>query len=114
MAVCLFCQIVDKKLPADIVHETPTTLAFRDIHPAAPVHVLVVPKEHVVNLLGLESKHAELLGQIHATIQSVARSEKLDQTGFRVAVNCGPDAGQAVAHLHYHVLGGKRLGWPPG
>jgi histidine triad (HIT) family protein len=111
---CLFCKIVDKKLPAAIVHETDTTLAFRDINPKAPVHILVIPKEHIESLLQVEPRHATLLGQLHQAIQAVARAEKADQAGFRVVVNNGKDSGQAVGHLHYHVLAGRRLGWPPG
>ena len=114
MGECLFCSIVEKKIPATIVQETNTTLAFRDIHPKAPVHVLVIPKEHVASLMELRASHGPLLGQIHEAIQSVARSEKVDENGFRVVVNNGKDSGQAVSHLHYHVLGGRRLGWPPG
>ena len=114
MGDCLFCGIVDNKIPATIVHETSTTLAFRDIHPKAPVHVLVIPKEHVASLMELRGDYGPLLGQIHETIQWVARSEKVDQNGFRVVVNNGKDSGQAVSHLHYHVLGGRRLTWPPG
>lgn len=111
---CLFCRIVAKKLPAAVVHETDTTLAFRDIKPGAPVHVLVIPKEHIPALMSLGSRHNALLSAIHETIQAVARLEKVDQSGFRVAVNNGTDAGQAVGHLHYHVLGGRPLSWPPG
>ena len=114
MADCLFCRIVNRQIPAAIVHETETTLAFRDINPKAPVHVLVIPKEHIDALMRLEKRHALLLGDIHETIQTVARMEKVDATGFRVIVNNGPDAGQAVGHLHYHVLGQRPLGWPPG
>jgi histidine triad (HIT) family protein len=114
MADCLFCRIAEKKIPAAIVHETELSLAFRDVNPKAPVHVLVIPKEHVDSLLQLEAKHSRLLEDIHRTIQNVARAEKIDQSGFRVVVNLGRDSGQAVAHLHYHVLGGRALRWPPG
>jgi histidine triad (HIT) family protein len=109
---CLFCRIVRKELPAKVVLETEQTLAFRDVNPKAPTHVLVIPKEHIASLLQLESRHAAMLGELHATIQSVAREEKL--SGFRVVVNTGKDSGQTVDHLHYHVLAGRRLAWPPG
>jgi len=111
---CLFCRIVQKSIPAEIVHETDSTLAFRDVHPKAPVHVLVIPKEHVESIMHLEKRHAALLGDLHETIQAVARSEKLVPGGFRIAVNVGREAGQTVPHLHYHVLGGRAFSWPPG
>jgi histidine triad (HIT) family protein len=111
---CLFCRIAQKKIPADIVYETDTTLAFRDIHPRAPVHVLIIPKEHISSLMDLDKRHEPLLGEIHKAVRDVARQEKADQTGFRLVVNNGKDADQSVAHLHYHVLAGRKLGWPPG
>src|ERR1700731_3200586 len=114
MPDCLFCQIVQKQIPASIVEETDRTLSFRDINPKAPVHVLVIPKEHVASLMGLSPAHAAVLSEIHQAIQRVARQEKIDATGFRVVVNNGKDSGQAVSHIHYHVLGGRRLNWPPG
>ena len=111
---CLFCGIVAKKIPATIVCETDQSIAFRDIGPKAPVHVLVIPKEHIDNLLALEPRHAEVLADIHLTVQKVARQEGAAEKGFRVVVNNGKDSGQAVGHLHYHVLAGRKLGWPPG
>jgi len=114
MSDCLFCSIVAGKIPAAIVHETDKTIAFRDIHPKAPVHVLVIPKEHIESLLALEARHAPVIAEIHQSVQAVARQEKVDEKGFRVVVNNGKDSGQAVGHLHYHVLAGRKLGWPPG
>jgi histidine triad (HIT) family protein len=114
MGDCLFCRIVAKEIPATIVHETEKTLGFRDIHPKAPVHVLIIPKPHIESLLALDPGHKDLLLEIHQAIQAVARKEKVGEKGFRVAVNTGPDSGQAVGHLHYHVLGGRNLAWPPG
>ena len=111
---CLFCGIVAKKIPAAIVLETDKSLAFRDINPKAPVHILVIPKVHIENLMALEAGHADVLADIHMTIQKVARDAGAAEKGFRVAVNNGKDAGQAVAHLHYHVLSGRKLNWPPG
>ena len=89
-------------------------MAFRDINPKAPVHILVIPKEHVASLMDLKPEHADLVGKLHQAIQRVVRQEKIDETGFRVVVNNGKDSGQAVSHIHYHVLGGRRLNWPPG
>jgi len=114
MGDCLFCGIVAGKIPAAIVHETDKSLAFRDIHPKAPVHVLVIPKEHIESLMALEGRHAPVLADIHTVVQTVARQEKIDEKGFRLVVNNGKDSGQAVGHLHYHVLAGRLLNWPPG
>ncbi len=114
MGDCLFCGVVAKKIPATIVHETEKTLAFRDINPRAPVHVLVIPKEHIGSLMNIEARHAAIIAEIHAAVQAVARQEKVTESGFRLVVNNGKDSGQAVGHLHYHVLGGRKLGWPPG
>ncbi len=114
MTDCLFCRIVQKQIPATIVEETDQTLAFRDINPRAPVHVLVIPKLHISSLMDLKPNHTAALLAIHQTIQKVAEKEKVDTTGFRVVVNNGKDSGQAVSHIHYHVLGGRRLNWPPG
>src|SRR5882724_2734753 len=111
---CLFCSIVAKKIPATIVVESDKSIAFRDINPKAPTHVLVIPKEHLDNLMALEKRHADVLLDIHMMIQQVAKAEGVDQTGFRVVVNNGKNAGQAVGHLHYHVLAGRKLSWPPG
>ena len=114
MGDCLFCRIVQKQIPATIVHEGKKSLAFRDIHPRAPIHVLVVPKDHVDNLMGLAASSTETLADLQTTIQTVVRQEKLEETGFRIVVNNGPDSGQEVSHLHYHILGGRRMAWPPG
>ncbi len=114
MADCLFCRIVQKQIPATLVHEGKKSLAFRDIHPRAPIHVLVVPKDHVDNLMDLSPAAVDTLADIQATIQAVVQKDKLEETGFRVVVNNGRDSGQEVSHLHYHILGGRRLAWPPG
>lgn len=114
MADCLFCRIIRRELPANLIYETPTTLAFRDIKPGAPVHALVVPKEHIESLYKIKPDQGSIVADIHWTIQEVARRERINQSGFRVVVNNGGDAMQAVPHLHYHVLGGRRLTWPPG
>jgi len=114
MADCLFCRIVSQQIPATVVEETDHTLAFRDINPRAPVHVLVIPKEHIASLMEFTPEHGAILSEIHQTIQKVARKEKIDGTGFRLVVNTGKDSGQAVSHVHYHVLGGRGLNWPPG
>ena len=113
VAQCLFCRIVAREVPGDVVSETERTVAFRDISPAAPVHVLVVPRDHHPTLAALAEADPGLLAEVLQEAGAVARHEGLDG-GHRVVVNTGDDAGQTVAHLHVHVLGGRRLQWPPG
>lgn len=107
---CLFCKIVAGDIPADVVFETQQVLAFRDIHPRAPVHVLVIPKEHHANVAALGVDNAQLAGEVVAACGEVARSEGVSERGYRVLFNTGPDSGQDVFHVHAHVLGGKPLG----
>lgn len=110
---CLFCRIVEGKIPADIVLETDRVLAFRDISPQAPTHVLVIPKECITSVGHAEDEHEGVLGAVLLAARDVARQEGLDN-GFRVILNTGEEGGQTVFHLHAHVLGGRSLGWPPG
>ncbi len=111
---CLFCSIVAGEIPADIVHDTERVLAFRDISPQAPTHVLVIPKEHLASLGAAGNEDMELLGEIMIAARDVAASEGIGETGFRTVLNTGSDGGQEVHHLHAHVLGGRKLSWPPG
>ena len=111
---CLFCRIVAGEIPADVVHETERTLAFRDIAPKAPVHVLVIPKEHVVSLGAAGDDDGPLFGELMLAARDVAAKEGLSDAGFRTVLNTGPDGGQEVMHVHAHVLGGRALTWPPG
>lgn len=113
MTDCLFCRIVAGALPAEVVHETATTLAFRDLGPQAPTHVLVVPREHHRDVATLSDADPVLLAEVLGAAVAVARQEGLTG-GFRLVANTGDDAGQSVHHLHVHVLGGRSLGWPPG
>jgi len=110
---CLFCRIVAGEVPADVVHETPRTLAFRDISPQAPVHVLVVPRDHHADMAAAVDADPALAAEVLAAAVAVARAEGLDG-GYRLVANTGDDGGQTVHHLHVHVLGGRRLSWPPG
>ena len=110
---CLFCRIAAGEVPAALVHETDRVVAFRDIAPAAPVHVLVVPREHHATAEALADADPALLAEVLAAAVAVARAEGLDG-GYRLVVNTGDDAGQTVHHLHVHVLGGRGLAWPPG
>jgi histidine triad (HIT) family protein len=111
---CLFCKIARKEIPAQIVFDEGDVVAFKDLHPQAPVHILIIPKKHVANVLGLSTDDAAFLGEIHRAASVLADRFSVRESGFRLVVNNGPDAGQAVAHLHYHFLAGRRLGWPPG
>ena len=109
---CLFCEIIDKNIPADIVFEDDDIMAFRDVAPQAPVHILVIPKKHIPGLPEIAEKDRELMGRICLAAAEIAGREGIDRSGYRLVVNSGPDAGQAVAHLHFHLLGGRPLGWP--
>ena len=111
-ADCLFCRIIRGEIPAKLVTETPDCIAFRDINPQAPVHVLVVPRRHVASLD--ELRDAELLGKIGLLAAEIARSEGIAESGYRTVINQGSDGGQSVAHLHMHLLGGRKMKWPPG
>jgi histidine triad (HIT) family protein len=110
---CLFCRVVSGEVPAEVVHETEHTLAFRDITPQAPTHVLVVPRVHLADVEALVEQEPELAGQLLGAAVAVARQEGLTG-GHRLVVNTRGDGGQTVFHLHVHVLGGRGLGWPPG
>lgn len=110
---CLFCQILEKKVPATVVYEDDHSLAFRDIRPVAPTHVLVIPKKHIAAIRELEPEHVETMGQLLLAARRVAEQEKLTE-GFRLVVNDGDKAGQTVHHIHVHVLGGRHMTWPPG
>ncbi|HHT73135.1 MAG TPA: histidine triad nucleotide-binding protein [Firmicutes bacterium] len=110
---CLFCRIAAGEIPSDIVFENERIVAFRDINPVAPVHILVIPKEHIASMAHLKEEHQALMGEIMTSIQKLAEQEKLDD-GFRVVVNTGRDGGQTVSHLHFHLIGGRGLQWPPG
>jgi histidine triad (HIT) family protein len=111
---CPFCLIVAGELPAAVVWETDLVLAFRDLAPAAPVHVLIVPKNHVDNALSLDESHASLLADLLVAARRVAEAEGVSASGFRLVANVGDDGGNTVGHLHLHLLGGRALGWPPG
>jgi histidine triad (HIT) family protein len=111
---CLFCQIASGAIPAKIVYSSPDVTAFRDINPQAPTHVLVIPNQHVDSLADVGASNTELLARLIATVNEVAKTEGIADSGYRVVANTGPDAGQSVGHLHFHLLGGRVLAWPPG
>ena len=111
---CIFCEVVAGRAPARKVYEDDAVVAFHDIHPQAPTHVLVVPRKHVSSLLDLAPEDDALAGSLVRRACDVASSLGLAQRGFRVVMNCGDDAGYSVYHVHLHLLAGRRLGWPPG
>jgi histidine triad (HIT) family protein len=110
---CIFCKIVRREIPTEAVYEDNEVFSFYDINPQAPKHILVIPKRHISDIMELSDEDKGLLGEIGMAIKRIAEKEQLSK-GFRVIVNCGEDAGCEVLHLHFHILGGRRLGWPPG
>ncbi|MGM0567726.1 MAG: histidine triad nucleotide-binding protein [Elusimicrobiota bacterium] len=108
---CIFCKISAKEVDADIVYEDEKCFAFFDINPQAPVHILVVPREHIADLNKLSK---EISSHLIYAAQHIAKKEELNKKGWRMVVNCGPDGGQTVGHVHFHVLGGRQMRWPPG
>lgn len=114
MEDCIFCKIVNRQIPSRIVYEDDSILAFHDIDPKAPVHVLVIPKQHISSTNEVTQENSRVIAHIFATLPKIAEQLGIRDGGYRVVVNCGKDAGQAVNHLHYHVLGGRSLTWPPG
>jgi len=111
---CLFCRIVAGEIPADLVHEGERLIAFRDIDPIAPLHALVVPREHIQSLDAVDGGHGDLLGEALLVAAEVARRGGVAADGYRTVINTGDHGGQTVHHLHVHVLGGRALDWPPG
>ena len=114
MVDCLFCKMVNGEIKPDVVYENEAILAFRDINPQAPVHVLVVPKKHIATLNDLEPEHDVLVGEMYLTAKKVAGKLGIAESGYRTVMNCNEGAGQSVFHLHLHILGGRQMGWPPG
>lgn len=111
---CLFCNVLEKKIPADIIYEDEHAVAFRDIRPVAPTHVLVIPRTHVAAIRALGDDDAAIIGHVMLAARNVAKQEGLEAGGYRLVVNDGDAAGQTVHHVHVHVIGGRNLTWPPG
>jgi histidine triad (HIT) family protein len=111
---CLFCQIVAGDIDADVVRNGELTLAFRDIKPQAPVHILIIPRQHLASVAELTEDHSDVLVEIARMAQWIAASEGIADSGYRLVANTGPDGGQTVDHLHVHLLGGRQMTWPPG
>ncbi len=114
MEGCIFCSIVGGKTPVDKVYEDDKVIAFKDINQQAPTHILIIPKEHIPTLLDIREKHQELIGWIHIVASRLAKEFGIADDGFRVVNNCNDYGGQSVFHIHFHLLGGRRLQWPPG
>lgn len=114
MADCLFCGIVDGKVKANLIYQDERVVAFKDINPKAPVHILIIPRKHLVGVLDIEPSDGALIGEIFQVAARLARDQGIAESGFRIVVNSGANAGQSVFHLHFHLLGGRQMGWPPG
>jgi histidine triad (HIT) family protein len=111
---CLFCEIADGRRPARTVHQDERMVAFHDIRPQAPTHLLVIPRRHITSLNELASEDDPLVGAMVRTARDLAARQGLGERGYRLVLNCGDDSGYSVYHIHLHVLGGRQLGWPPG
>ena len=110
----IFKKIIDREIPADIVYEDDDVLAFKDISPQAPVHILIVPKEEIATINDAKPEHAELIGKMVLTAKNIAKENNIHEKGYRLVFNCNEGAGQTVFHIHLHLLGGRELKWPPG
>jgi histidine triad (HIT) family protein len=111
---CLFCKILAGEIPADMVYESETAVAFRDINPQAPTHVLVIPRKHIATINDIEDEDQEIVGSLYTAARDIAAEAGIAEDGYRAAMNCNEGAGQSVFHIHLHVLGGRPFGWPPG
>ncbi|MGB7606030.1 MAG: histidine triad nucleotide-binding protein [Lutisporaceae bacterium] len=114
MSDCIFCKIINGEIPSSKIYEDDKVLAFKDINPEAPIHYLVIPKQHIQSILELNSSNISITIDIFEAINKIAKQLEIDKEGFRVVTNVGVNGGQAVSHLHYHILGGRNLKWPPG
>lgn len=111
---CLFCKIISKEIPANIIYEDDLILAFDDIHPKAPIHKLIIPKKHIETLNDLQPEDTPILGAMFQAAKKIAQELNIAEPGYRIVMNCNQDAGQIVFHIHMHLLGGKTLAWSPG
>jgi histidine triad (HIT) family protein len=111
---CIFCKIVSGEIPSQKVYEDDKVVAFKDISPVAPVHILIIPREHIASAMELNDNSANIVGHIFLVAKKIAKNLGIDSTGFRIVNNCGKDGGQTVNHLHFHLIGGRDMQWPPG
>lgn len=114
MEDCIFCRIIKGEIPSKKVYEDDMVFAFEDINPVAPVHVLLIPKKHIKNMNELDDKNIEIVSHMLRTIPQIAEQVNIYENGYRVVNNCGEDGGQEVQHIHFHIIGGRKLQWPPG
>lgn len=114
MSDCVFCMIANKKIASDIVYEDKEITAFKDINPEAPVHILIITKKHITSLAELSEEEMPVIARIYSVANKLAKEFDISKSGFRIVMNCGKDGGQTVNHLHFHLLGGRSLQWPPG
>ena len=114
MSDCIFCKIASGEIPSEFLYEDDVCVAFRDIEPQAPFHVLIIPKEHIESALYIDDNNSSVVGHIFKVASMIAKKEGIDKNGFRLVNNCGQDGGQTVMHLHFHMLAGRSLQWPPG
>ena len=114
MQECLFCKIRDGEIPGDIVYENDHVLAFNDINPVAPTHILIIPKEHISTLNDLEENHTQTMGELILAAKKIAESKGFSEAGYRTVFNCNEDGQQTVFHIHLHLIGGRQMSWPPG
>lgn len=110
MSDCIFCKIANKEINSDFVYEDDEIIAFKDINPQAPIHILVIPKKHIESIIDLTDEDEMLVGKMYTAVRKIAKKINIEESGFRLIVNCGKDAGQEVPHLHFHILAGKKLG----
>ncbi len=111
---CIFCKIAKKEIPSRIVFEDSRILAFEDLRPQAPVHILIIPKHHIEKIADIEEDDLGLIGDLVLAARNIAKEKGVDRSGYRIVINCNKDAGQEVLHLHLHLLGGRKFTWPPG
>jgi histidine triad (HIT) family protein len=114
MADCIFCKMANGEIQPDIVYEDEDVLAFRDANPTAPTHVLVIPRQHIATTNDLDEQSAGIVGKLYLAAKQVAENDGIADRGYRMVMNCNPEAGQSVYHIHLHVLGGRAMNWPPG
>jgi histidine triad (HIT) family protein len=111
---CLFCKILDGEIPAELIYESETAVAFRDINPQAPTHALVIPRKHISTINDIEQDDQAIIGSLYTAAREIAATDGIADDGYRAVMNCNEGAGQSVFHIHLHVLGGRQMGWPPG
>ena len=114
MSDCLFCKMVTGEIKPDVVYEDDAVMAFRDVNPQAPLHVLVIPRVHIATTNDLTDENADIVGRLYLAAKQIAADEGVAEPGYRMVMNCNPGAGQSVYHIHLHLLGGRAMGWPPG